>query len=117
MDSGRQWIVDAFGCDVERLRSVVALGGVFDALVGDLGLNPVAAPVWHVFPGAGGVTGFLLLSESHLACHTFPEHGHAALDLYCCRARADWPWRERLAQLLGATSVRVREVPRGGAAP
>lgn len=117
MTAGKQWLVDAFGCDAASLRSVDALGGVFDALVRELALHPVAAPVWHVFPGAGGVTGFLLLSESHLACHTFPEHGHAALDLYCCRERAAWPWAERLAALLGATGVRVREVPRGGIAP
>lgn len=113
MDVGRQWVVDAFGCDALRLRSAAALADVFRALVHDLGLNPVGEAVWHVFPGAGGVTGFLLLSESHLACHTFPEHGHAALDLYCCRVRPAWPWAERLATLLGARSVRVRELPRG----
>lgn len=117
MDAGRQWIVDAFGCDAARLRSAAALGEVFQSLVAELGLKPVALPVWHVFPGAGGVTGFLLLSESHLACHTFPETGHAALDLYCCRARAPWPWAERLSALLGARDVRVREVARGEGGP
>jgi S-adenosylmethionine decarboxylase len=55
----------------------------------------------------------LLLTESHLACHTFPERGFAAIDLYCCRASREWPWARRLADALGAAEVRVRSVPRG----
>ena len=107
--------MDAFGCDAARLRSPEALAGVFRAVVGDLELKPLGPPVWHVFPEPGGITGFQLLSESHLSCHTFPEHGHVALDLYCCRQRASWPWAARLAELLGAERVRVRELLRGQA--
>jgi S-adenosylmethionine decarboxylase len=55
----------------------------------------------------------VMLTESHLACHTYPEHGLAAINLYCCRPRPEWPWEERLAALLGATDVRVRKVERG----
>ena len=117
MDPGHAWIVDAFGCDPARLRSAAALDRVFSACVADLALRPVAAPVWHAFPDPGGVTGFLLLSESHLAVHTFPERGFAAFDLYCCRSRADWPWAERLATLLGASGVVVRSLPRGATSP
>jgi S-adenosylmethionine decarboxylase len=113
VDPGHAWIVDAFGCDPALLKSAEAPGAVFAACVADLGLTPVAAPVWHAFPDPGGVTGFLLLSESHLSVHTFPESGFAAFDLYCCRSRADWPWQERLAALLGARGVVVRHLPRG----
>jgi S-adenosylmethionine decarboxylase len=108
------WIVDAFGCEPLRLRSPAALGAIFAALVRDLGLRPIGEPVWHSFPGPGGVTGFLLLQESHLACHTFPETRFAAFDLYCCRPRAEWPWAERLSELLGAARVEIRRLPRGG---
>ena len=37
----------------------------------------------HRFAG-GGVTGVLLLAESHVTVHTWPEHGYAALDLFLC---------------------------------
>ena len=113
MDAGEAWVVDAHGCDPERLRSREALDSLFEALVADLGLRPLAPAAWHAFPGPGGLTGFLLLSESHLACHTFPETGFAALDLYCCRRLEDWPWEERLRALLGARAVTVRRIPRG----
>jgi S-adenosylmethionine decarboxylase len=95
------------------LRSLDGLQALFARIVEELGLRPVAPPTWHQFPDAGGVTGLVVLSESHLACHTFPERGFAALNLYCCRPRASWPWAARLADALGATDVRVTTQSRG----
>jgi S-adenosylmethionine decarboxylase len=40
-------------------------------------------------PGAGGVTGVVLLAESHLAVHTWPETGAVTLDVYVCNLGAD----------------------------
>ena len=110
---GTEWIVDAHGCDPSLLRSRAALGRLFARIVDELGLHPAGEAVWHVFPGQGGITGVLLLSESHLACHTFPERGFAAFDFYSCRPSQEWPWAQRLADTLGAAQVRVRVVPRG----
>jgi S-adenosylmethionine decarboxylase len=113
MDGGCAWIVDAFGCDPSRLRSTDALLGVFRALVQELDLHPVREAVWQQFPGEGGVTGFLLLTESHVACHTFPERRLATIDLFCCRPRPEWPWAARLRELIRAERVNVRRVERG----
>jgi len=113
MESGAAWIVDAFRCDPMRLRSTEALVRVFWALVAELDLHPVRDAVWQEFPGEGGVTGFLLLSESHVACHTFPERRLATFDLYCCRPRPEWPWARRLRDLISAERVSVRRVERG----
>lgn len=107
-------MVDAHGCDPAALRSPAVLAALFARIVREMGLHPVGEPLWHVFPGPGGITGVVILSESHLACHTFPERGFAAFDLYCCRALPAWAWPERLAETLGATDVRVHSVPRGG---
>jgi S-adenosylmethionine decarboxylase len=110
---GTEWVVDAHGCDPESLRSPGALQGVFDRVVRELGLSAAGDPVWRVFPGEGGVTGLQLLTESHLACHTFPERGFAAFNLYCCRPRDQWPWPDRLREALGATDVHVTTLVRG----
>src|ERR1041385_2496313 len=91
MDVGTEWIVDAGGCDAGRLRDVDVLRALLDRAVAELGLVVVAEPSWRSFPGHGGVTGMLLLSESHLTCHTYPEHGVASFNLYCCRERPLWP--------------------------
>ncbi len=54
----------------------------------------------------------LMLSESHLTIHTFPEHASACLNLFCCTPRGAWAWEERLGELLRAQVVRVRHVHR-----
>ncbi|HEX2059561.1 MAG TPA: S-adenosylmethionine decarboxylase, partial [Thermoanaerobaculia bacterium] len=99
-------------CREEALRDPLLLDRLFARVIDELALRPLHAPAWHVFPGPGGVTGFVMLTESHLACHTYPEHRTATFNLYCCRERPDWPWRERLAEMLGATDVRVRSLER-----
>lgn len=113
---GTEWIVDAAGCSPERLRDVERLRALAEGVVRELGLTVVAPPLWHVFPGEGGVTGMLLLAESHLTLHTYPEHRSLALNLYCCNARPTFPFRERLGDLFGASSVAVRTVSRGAGA-
>lgn len=111
---GMAWIVDAYGCDPLRLRDPEGLRALLDRIVLELRLLPIGEPLVHHFGGEGGVTALLLLSESHLTIHTFPEVGAVTIDLYCCRPRPEYPWAERLAEHLGATSVTVRALARGG---
>lgn len=110
--SGIQCIVEAHGCDPELLRSPAALQAVFHDVLESLKLTTVGTPMWHVFPGEGGVTGITMLSESHLSVHTYPETGLAAFDLYCCRPHVEWPWQEKLTAALGARHVAVRVIQR-----
>lgn len=110
---GSEWLVDAHGCDAAPLRSPEVLAALFDRIVRELALHTAGTPQWHVSAGAGGVTGLLLLTESHLACHTSPGRGFASFNLYCCRPRAPWPWPERLAECIGARRVEVRTLTRG----
>jgi S-adenosylmethionine decarboxylase len=113
---GFEWIVDAEGCDVQALRSRTVLEELCAEIVRGTGLTPLGQGSWHVFGGEAGVTGLQMLSESHLACHTYPEAGYAAFSLYCCRpAQVAWPWKDRLAAVLGAARVSVRAVRRGPA--
>lgn len=114
--SGVEWIVEAHGCLPGKLRDLAALQALFAALIEDLGLHTVGEIVWHQFPNTGGITGVALLSESHLACHTFPEHGSICLNLFSCRPRPRWDFEARLSQHLGAGDVRVRSVARDYAA-
>lgn len=85
---------------------------LFACIIAEVGLNPVGESVWHQFPAPGGVTGMQMLAESHLTVHTFPEHGSACFNLFCCTPRARWAWEGRLSDLLGAGDVRVRVVER-----
>ena len=44
---------------------------------------------FHCFPAPGGITGMVLLAESHLAVHTWPELGAVTLDAYVCKLHGD----------------------------
>lgn|SRR5262245_22774328 len=116
MRVGTEWLVDAEGCSSEALRDLASVRALCEEVIADLGLGVVGQPQWHQFPPPSGVTGLYLLTESHLACHSYPERGIATFNLYCCRPRPAFPWDERLRESLGATHVTVRLVDRGSVA-
>jgi S-adenosylmethionine decarboxylase len=109
---GTEWLIEATGCDAEKLRDEVALRSVFSNIIDDLGLKGIDS-IWHKFPEEGGVTGLVALTESHLACHTYPEHGTATFNLYCCRTRPEWNWDANLRATIGAKNVSVTKIQRG----
>lgn len=114
---GTEWLIEAAQCDAEKLRDLETLKSVFARIIADLELKVIGEPLWHKFPAPGaGVTGLALLTESHLACHTYPEHGFATFNLYCCRERTEWNWQEHLQNLLGAAKVQIQEIERGAIA-
>ena len=109
---GTEWLIEATGCDPQALRDESAIRSVLDAVIADLGLKAIGA-VWHTFENEGGVTGMIALTESHLACHTYPEHGTATFNLYCCRERPEWDWNAQLTSAIGAKNVSVTRIERG----
>jgi len=111
---GTEWLIEATGCDPEKLRDENAIRGIMSRVIDDLGLRSIGA-VWHKFEGEGGVTGLIALTESHLACHTYPEYGTATFNLYCCRTRPEWDWEGPLQSSLAASFVSVTKIQRGEA--
>jgi len=109
---GTEWLIEAAGCDRDALRDEALIRSVFSGVIADLGLKSVGS-VWHKFPGEGGVTGLVALTESHLACHTYPEYGTATFNLYCCRTRPEWDWEGQLKRSLNAAEVMMTKIERG----
>jgi S-adenosylmethionine decarboxylase len=113
MQVGTEWLIDAAGCSPEALRDPATFQALCARVLRELELRLIGTGVWHQFPSPGGLTGLYLLTESHLACHTYPEHGIATFNLHCCRTRPRWNWEAVLREVLGATDVQVREIRRG----
>ena len=61
-----------------------------------------------------GISGVVVIAESHLAIHTWPEYGYAAVDLFTCGQNVD-PWiaYEYLKGVFSAVNTECREMPRG----
>jgi len=83
---------DLSGCrdPANLLRDGAALATLCEQLARDAGLSVVARR-FHGFPpaGDGGHTGVLLLAESHLAVHTWPELRAVTLDVFVCNLTSD----------------------------
>ena len=109
---GTEWLIEAAGCNEQKLRDESVMHDIFVHVIDDLGLKAIGS-VWHKFEGEGGITGLVALTESHLACHTYPEHRTATFNLYCCRKRPEWNWEANLKAALGAHSVSVTRIERG----
>jgi len=110
--TGIEWVVEAYGCRESALADLELMRSFFERLIGETSLFPVGRTMWHQFPETGGITGLCLLAESHLACHTFPEHGSLCLNLFCCRPRPEWDFASGLKAGFGASEVRVRRLER-----
>ena len=110
---GTEWLIEAFDCEAEKLRDVEILREVFARLINDLGLKTIGEEIWHQFAGEKGVTGLVALTESHLACHTYPEYKIATFNLYCCKNRPEWNWEANLCELIDSKTVKITKIERG----
>lgn len=98
--TGTQWLLDLHGCAATAcLAEAATLEALCAGLVARCGLLEVGRK-FHQFDPQG-VTGVILLSESHLAIHTWPEQRFAAVDLYVCdHTRDNAEKGQRLCDLL-----------------
>ena len=80
------------GCSAALLTDLDALSTLCRNATNDSTLT-IVDDKWHVFPDwngqPGGITGTILLAESHLAIHTWPERAGVTLDVYVCNFTAD----------------------------
>ncbi len=81
---GHHYVVEASGCDPEIIGNIERVQQILVK-----GAEAANAKVWaisfHRFP-PNGVSGVVVISESHISVHTWPEVGYAALDIYTCGA-------------------------------
>lgn len=109
---GRHVISELWGCNVEKLNDINLIEQTFvdAALKAGAEIREVA---FHKF-APQGVSGVVIISESHLTIHSFPEHGYASIDVYTCGDRIDPNVAaDYIADELEATTRENIEVPRG----
>ena len=87
---GLHLTADLRGCDPRQaaMTDPPALRALCLAAVQAAGLRPVGE-LFHRFPPPGGITGVVLLAESHVAVHTWPEMDAVTLDVYVCNFGGD----------------------------
>jgi len=113
---GQHLILDLFNCDAKLIGSLQDVKtSMLEAA--SRARATVVQLVFHEF-SPFGVSGVVVIAESHLAIHTWPEYRYAAVDIFTCgEVLEPKVAAEYLAQLLGATQVSVVQLERGHRRP
>lgn len=109
---GRHVLAEIYGCNFDALNDVSKVEDIMVNAALEAGAE-VREVVFHKF-SPQGVSGVVVISESHLAIHTWPELGYAAVDVFTCGDKVNpWDACNFLAEMFGANSVDAKETQRG----
>lgn len=109
---GRHVLAEFYGCLPEILSDLEQIKQQMVAAALEAGAE-VRETVFHQF-APQGVSGVVVISESHLAIHTWPEFGYAAVDVFTCGQAVDpWVSCNYLKQAFSAQNMSAREIKRG----
>ncbi len=82
-------IVDGFDGDPLALRDPDLVQGFLDTYPDKIRMTKIAPPQVFTYRGKQpedwGLSGFVLIAESHISVHTFPDRGHVNIDIFSCK--------------------------------
>ena len=81
--------VDGYGADPDKLKDEDLVHRFLDEYPSAIGMKKIAPPQVYTYRGKcpedWGVSGFVLIAESHISVHTFPDRGYINIDVFSCR--------------------------------
>jgi len=86
---GNHLVLDCYGCDRRSINSKKTISSMLNELPELIGMKRISKP--HIVEyeaeqePESGITGFVLLAESHISIHTYPKKGYFAFDIFSCR--------------------------------
>ncbi len=109
---GRHLVVEYFECNPELINDVPYIERAMVEAAEEAGATIINSTFHHFSPF--GVSGVVVIQESHLAIHTWPEYGYASVDIYTCGEPVD-PWRafQYLKEKFASKHSSVIEMLRG----
>ncbi|MCA9174101.1 MAG: adenosylmethionine decarboxylase [Planctomycetales bacterium] len=110
--AGRHALADFHGVCPELLQDEQRLMSLFTEALERHGFHQLGQQS-HKFPGPGGVTGFVLLSESHAAFHSYPEVGFIAVDVFSCGMADPAPVIQALCEVFQPDDLQLHVHRRG----
>ena len=86
---GQHLTIDASSCNRKKLTDQSLVYDILNNLPKELGMNKMILPyaVKWMDPGAtiAGISGFVMIAESHISIHTFPEKDYVFIDVFSCK--------------------------------
>src|SRR3954463_9037610 len=109
---GEHMLLEYYGCDAVKLAHSDEVKEIVVNAVRQAH-GTVVTNIFHNF-SPHGVSGVVVIAESHVTIHTWPEHGYAAVDIFSCSERLDHGGIGReIAAALGAQKCSEQTVARG----
>jgi S-adenosylmethionine decarboxylase len=109
---GRHFLLELKDCDRVLLNDLEALRQILRQAAVECGAEILSDSFHHFSPQ--GVSGVVIIAESHLFIHTWPEYGYAAVDIFTCGTRVKPELATQyLIEKLGAKNQVVIEMQRG----
>jgi len=111
MNLGIHYLAEFFNCDRQKINDIALIERIMIEATERAGARMIN-PFFHQF-NPHGISGVIVIAESHFAIHTWPEHGYAAVDLFSC---ADFDYKSALNHIragIGAEHHSVELVRRG----
>ena len=108
---GKHFLTELFGCKSEIINNVELVEGHMKTSALLSGATIVQS-VFHTF-SPYGVSGVVIVAESHLAVHTWPEHDYVAIDFFSC---GDLECERAISNLqigFGAERIEIKKIDRG----
>jgi S-adenosylmethionine decarboxylase len=87
---GVHYMLDGYGADRQLLKDKEALLSILDTIPEEMGMHKISDPlVVEAGPNnrkdPGGLSGFVMIAESHISFHTFANRGFVTIDVYTCQ--------------------------------
>jgi S-adenosylmethionine decarboxylase len=114
---GLHLTLDGYGCSYDRLTNLDAIYQFLDTCPDMIHMTKIMPP--YVFkyhgkvPDDWGVSGFVLIAESHISIHTFPERGYLSLDIFSCKEFDYQQAVDYVSELFGIERHEINVLDRG----
>ena len=114
---GPHLMLDGYGCDKKKLQDLNLIYRILDELPTRIGMTKIMPP--YVFKYSGvkpedwGLSGFVLIAESHISIHTFPEKNFVSVDIFSCKTFDLEFAGEYLKEAFGMEKVECNVLDRG----
>jgi len=86
---GPHLMLDCYGCPKEKLADMDLIFETLDAFPAKIGMHKIMPPSVFKYTGKvpedWGISGVVLIAESHISIHTFPDKEHAFIDIFSCK--------------------------------
>ncbi len=82
-------VIDGHDCDWEQLSNAELVRNFLDEFPDRIGMTKITPPAVYTYRGQKeedwGVSGFVIIAESHISVHTFPDRGYVNIDVFSCK--------------------------------